>query len=537
MADLSFDPRNPFMPFSGRAPGQGEREITAARLAGQFYFRDDTDRIRTAGYADNARLLDVSSHRHAAQDAAGHEASLPSNANWIPVDFFGMLARLARHYTFGRDFQVRGRRGAANDVHVQRIFRASEMGKLLGQCAEAGTALGDVVLRVMVEDREDEEVAAGDEETLPQAIVKFVYPGFYFPELDPIDATRVLSVTMAWVLPAASGVAADRMLLREIHTPGEVRYELNAWENGELGKAIPVGQVFPDLESGSTGIDEIPIVHYGHQQRAGEHWGSSEFDRIRRIVFALENRLAQEDEVLEKHARPKLIVGPGVLDSQGRARLADFDVIEIDPNVLEKAVKPEYLTWDMQIGAIQHEIEKLEEYLFITTETSPASFGLERDGSQVESARALRFKAHRTVNKVEDSRACWEPRLRDVFRIAQKLENAARTEDGVDTYVRGPVQFTWPDPIIEDQSQEIQDYVARKGSGLVSRRRALIDLDQLSEREADAEVQEILQDLVDESAAESPPPAELPGVPGPGTGEVQPGAPVPAGEETPGARV
>jgi len=519
--------------FSGRTPGQGESEIERGSGT-EYWYRDKADKTRIENYLSNEELLSVDEHYGEFQDL-GPSVSPPEEAFWIAVDFFGMLGRLMRHYVFGGGFAITGRSGAANDVAVRRIFDANNMKQLFNQAAEQATALGDVIFRVDIEDREDEE---DPEVTRPQAVIRAIHPCHYFPELDELDSTKVKSVTLAWVFGADAefktkvSIASDAVVLLEKHEPGEesgdsttITYELWEWDGTDVGKSLDVTSMFPDLEDGESGINEIPIIHMGNEVRSGEFWGRSEFDRIRRIILAIESRLSQEDEVLDKHARPKLIVGPGVLNPNARASLADFDVIEIEPSILEKAVKPEYLTWDMKIDAIKHEIEKLEEYLFITTETSPASFGLERDGSQVESARALRFKAHRTVNKVDDKRIGFEQPIRDLFRVAQKLEIAALDEDGETAYQRGPILFTWPDPIIEDQQAETEQYVSRKQAGLISRLRAVRDLDNLTETEAQAEVQEILQDQVDESAAATPAlPALPPGAEAPLSGPVIPEA-------------
>lgn len=495
-------------PFVGRSLGQGEKELTKGELGKRFWFRDSTDRNRIQRYLENDALTDPRTHYDAFR-TLGPQLSAPSREEWLAVDFFGMFSRLMRHYVFGPEFQIRGKNSAPNASHVERIFGTSNCLQLFTQGAEQVTALGDTIYRVDIEDKEDPE---DPEEMLPQASFKSIHPAHYFPQLDPLDATRVIAVDLAWVLPISAdqkgthGVAEDLIVLFERHSidddGGQVEYDLWSWEGTKRVRQLDIDAFFPELEDGPTGIDEIPIVHVGNNVKAGEHYGTSEFMRIRRLVLALESRLSQEDEVLDKHARPKLIVGPGVLDTDGRSRLAHFDIIEIEPSILEKAVKPEYLTWNMQIEGIRHEIEKLEEYLFMVTETSPASFGLERDGSQVESARALRFKAHRTVNKVFDQREAWTCGIIDMFRIAQKLENAAREEDDINTYKRGPIEIIWPDPIIEDQDADVQNYVVTKQAGLVSRKRAVRDLWNLSEKDADAEVQEILQDQTDEAETE-----------------------------------
>jgi hypothetical protein len=491
-------------PFVGRTPGQGER-ANPFTVGQSYYARDMHDKDRIVAYLRWSALMDVDTH-YEDFSSLGAEVSPPPREFWIPVDFFGMLSRLMRHYTFGPLFSVRGKPGADNDDAVRRISRTNHIDTLFSQAAEQVTTLGDTVFRVDIEDIEDE--ASDSDALIPQAQIKSVNPANFFPELDPLDSTRMTQATLAWVFDSSEeyqgeqGLRSPRVVLLEIHTPGSVKYELWEWDGTKVGKQLSVSSRFTELEDGETGIDEIPIVHVGNSTRAGEFWGISEFRRVERIVLALENRLSQEDEVLDKHARPKLIVGPGILDNRGRSSLADFDVIEIEPSILEKAVKPEYLTWNMQISAIQHEVEKLEEYLFITTETSPASFGLERDGSQVESARALRFKAHRTVNKVNDLRQSFDIGIRDLFRISQKMENAALREDGAAEYQRGAISIHWPDPIIEDQEAEVMQYVAQKGAGLVSTKRALADLHNLTNTEADAEVQEILQDKVDDAASQ-----------------------------------
>jgi hypothetical protein len=503
--------------FTGRLPGGGEREIAGAHTPGQIYYVPDAPaKKRIAGYINAEVMMDPKNHLAAFKSLRTGTGGVDSDTEkfWIPLDFPGMFGRLMRDYTVSQEFHIRARAlgNASGDnledaqATVNRITKASHLGELLKQTTEALPVYGDAVLRLDIEDKVDEETGV----TIPQAMVRYVKPTHYFPEVNPLDKTRIDGITLAWVFPfdakahPRKGVqtrTGDMMVLREIHTPGEVAFHLHRWDGAKVGAKLNVKVAFPELEDYSTGIDEIPLLHLGFQVKAGEHFGESEVNRITPLVLSLENRLAQVDEVLEKHARPKLIVGPGILDSQGRANLRDFDVIEVSPDIFEKAVKPEYLTWNTQLTGAEKEIEKLEEYLFMISETSPASFGLERDGSQVESARALRFKAHRTVNKVQDVRVVLAHTIESIFRIGQKMELAALKDDGKNGYKKSGVTPHFGDPILEDQTQEVEDYVARKHAGLVSTKRAVRDLDNLTPNEADAELDEILQDRVDEAAA------------------------------------
>lgn len=506
-------------PFTGMLPGGGEQELHRYSEVGKrFYVPDAQARARLEGYAEAEQLLDVEEHVKAWCRITNQAPGSDTQKHWIPLDFPGMLARLMRHYGLGEEFGVKAvLRGTVSgnvsgqladaQATVDRIAMQTRLTRTFRQVLEALPTYGDAVLRMDVVSGEDE--LSG--ETIPMARVRFVPAFNYFPMLDPLDAATASGVTLAWVFkhPNQDLANGEGVLVREENTPGQVRYLFNQWDGSKVGepitrealRTVPGLESLADLEDYQTGIDEVPIIHVGWQVKGGEHFGSSELLRVARIILALENRLAQEDEALEKHARPKLIVGPGILDEHGKSNLKDFDVIEVSPDVFEKAVKPEYLTWDMQVNALQHEIEKLEEYLFMTTETSPASFGLERDGSQVESARALRFKAHRTVNKVQDIRVDLRLAIASVFRIGQKLELAARQAAGLTGFRRALVDVKFGDPIVEDQEQEVLDYVARKGAGLVSVNRALMDLDGLSPEEAELERRRILQDQVDAAAA------------------------------------
>jgi hypothetical protein len=506
----SYEQNNPrlMQAWAGYTKGIGEQEIDPEGSVGaRFWYKDADTRDRLKRYLKNEKLMDVTQHHKLFVRDSADQA--PTPGDWIPVDFPGMLARLMRHYAIGPEFGVSAK-VSGTDTEVQRIFEEGEVVDRLRQACEALPEFGDAVFRIDLEESETD-----DGEFVPQAVFKFIHPGCYHPVFDAVDPTKVLSVTLAYVHILPDEKRRDPniayVVLKEHHTlevgedlrpHGQVRYEAVEWDGQRESEPIPAAlmhELFPGVEDAPTGIDEIPIIHVPFNAEGGCPWGRSEFSRISRLFLAMENRLTQEDEILERHARPKLIVGPGVIGPDARANLADFDVIEIDPSVLERAVKPEYLTWDPKIDAVKHELETLMEFFFMTTETSLASFGMERSGSQVESARALRFKSHRTVSKVQDLRDKLSHAIKRMFRIAQKLELAGRAEEGLDAYKRSPILIQWPDPIIEDHTQDATDYSLLRTSGLVSRIRAIKDIFNLSADEAARELALIQLDELTEA--------------------------------------
>lgn len=489
----------------------------------KYYYPDQDARVRLSEYDDAEKLADVEQHESLFEvdDPVKQEV-------YVPVDLPGMLSRLMRHYVVSPGFKVEAIEKESQE-EIDRIIAQNDFVTVLREVAESLPVYGEGVFRVDL--TEPEELGAkGEGEQQQHALIRYVKPHFVHPRLCPLDCRKVLGVDMAWTFTAKS-VGLDpggnrdreRVVLREIFEKDEesgsviAHFEAHYWDGEKLGDEIGVETIFPELDPGPTdlNIDEYPIVFVTSGRAAGEFWGRSDFPRIQRIVEALENRLAQLDEVLEKHARPKLVVPPGVLDDAedgegAKSQLArHFDVIEVEASIMDKVIMPQYLTWDMQTEGIKHEIEKLEEYFFMVTETSPASFGLERDGSQVESARALRFKAHRTVNRVEDQRDPMGDAIKAVLRIAQKLE----TGDGKLKYEVSKVKLTWGDPIIEDTEQKTQEYVSLRGQSLVSIERGLQDIFGLSPEEATAERAKILVDEADLGAMVTPAAGTL-GLPG-----------------------
>jgi hypothetical protein len=487
--------------------------VEASTVGAQWYAPTAAARKRIANYERYRKLLDVRLHKSLFQVVDSDTSEC-----YIPIDFPGMLARLMRHYVVSPGFRITAVSGGTQP-EIDRILEANDFVSTLRETTESLPAYGDAVLRVDLV--EAEQVGADDDKL--HAHIRYVHPSHFHPELDPLDARKMIGATLAWTFPAAyfegkagiGGEGDDRMIvLRErfwIDDEGGARSQFTAheWDGEKLGLEHSVEALFDDLDGDENdlGIDEIPLVFMANNREAGEFWGRSDFPRIEPIIKALEKRVAQLDEVLEKHARPKLIVPPGVIgdgeDGEGGGSVSlakHFDLIEVDAGLMEKVIKPEYLTWDVQPDGIKLEIEKLEEYFFMVTETSPASFGLERDGSQVESARALRFKAHRTVNRVEDQRDPMGDAIRRAMRLAQKLEIA----EGEHDYERTPIKVRWGDPIIEDDTQEATDYSALKAQGLVSIHRAVKDLHNLTDAEAEAERARILTDEIDFAEATAP---------------------------------
>ena len=119
-----------------------------------------------------------------------------------------------------------------------------------------------------------------------------------------------------------------------------------------------------------------------------EFWGMSDYYDLEGIFDELNNRVSRISRVLDKHESPKLILPPGIMkwdEQYGRWYIEkeDLEAIEVDPTEAEKfGDLPRYLTWDAQLEAAFKQIDKLLEFAFIVSETSPDAFGLSKGEQQ-----------------------------------------------------------------------------------------------------------------------------------------------------------
>jgi len=116
-------------------------------------------------------------------------------------------------------------------------------------------------------------------------------------------------------------------------------------------------------------------------------------------MYAVNNRMTKNENILDKHSDPILALPEGVLDEQGNIRKDKLQLFTIPDNEMgSKPAKPEYITWDASLDNSFKQIDKLIEFLYMTSETSPAVFGMDKQGA-AESGRALKLRLMRTIAK------------------------------------------------------------------------------------------------------------------------------------------
>ena len=127
------------------------------------------------------------------------------------------------------------------------------------------------------------------------------------------------------------------------------------------------------------------------------------------------------------------------------------------------------------------------EQLYTLSETSAAAFGNLKVG-MAESGSALRRLMMAPLAKVNRIRMRFDPALKKAIRLCAALEVAQGMPNAV---LLDNISITWQDGLPDDEMEQTQIMVQRKGAGLVSTESAVRHLDGLKGEELEAELDRI----------------------------------------------
>lgn len=408
---------------------------------------------------------------------------------YVAVNFAGMLSRLAADTLFGFEEYPRI---SFKDKKRAEWFEEVEMANMLSvqmyESALANSYRGDAVFRIR---------ATADKKLVIEDLNVETYHALY--NKGNIRA-EVDGHVLQWNTKhpdVIHGGKTANIVVQEIHKKGVVetkafvaseRNEFVSWLTDDQMKKM---ELVPEVK---TNVDEFLVFHVPNYRINSRFYGLDDYTDLLPLMFAINNRLTKMDNVLDKHGDPILAAPSGVLDENGEVKKEAFGLIEMPDD--GSGVKPEYIVWDAKLESTFSMIDKLVEYLFLTSETSMAAFGMDKEG-QAESGRALKFKMLRTLAKKHRKQMYYDAVMKKMLVVAQKFAAAnGLTCNGVKV-PKGEAetpQIEWQDGIINDEV-EMMDVEERKLDNQLTRRvDAIMRLEGLSQEDAEEKAKQIMED-------------------------------------------
>lgn len=404
---------------------------------------------------------------------------------YVKVNFAGIVSKVVSDMLFSEPVIVKDE---DNQDFIDALWQDNKLDMQMLESALGNSALGDALFKLRVGKRRDID----KESTI---IIEDITPKIYFPEIDGFNVRAVpKQQELAWTFKSG-----DKTYLRqEIHMPRLIKNNVYEMEGNKIMAKVGLNVLgIPDLKDEvATGIDDFMIVHVANWKIGDRFFGISDYYDMDNLFYALNHRMSQIDNILDKHGDPILMTPPGVLDKNGNVNRKALGVIEVK----DGDQKPEYIVWDASLDNAFKYIEKLVEFMYLVGEVSPDVLGLGEGVS--DSGRALKFKLMRTIAKVARKKIYYDQAIKQIVFVAEQLAVAHGIKIRGVAYKGEPKypEIQWADGLPIDISETIETETKAIDAGLTSKRDAIMRTYQVDEDVAD----KMVKGIKDETAIEMP---------------------------------
>lgn len=321
-------------------------------------------------------------------------------------------------------------------------------------------------------------------------------PQYWFLVVSPTNIRDVRAHVIAWTgrAEARGFLGPQHLLWVEIHQPG--RYERRVYRLQVRGEGVDtqarILDLLPDhpdtILPQDTAVKRPLVVQATGTRASDELYGSDDYADLETLVQEMEVRLGQVSKVLDKHADPSAYGPESSLERDPVTGITHFRAGGRFFVVGEGESAPGYLTWDGGLEAAFKELEELKEQLYFISETSPAAFGLMKQGL-AESGSALKRLLLAPLKKVARLRMHFDPALRETVLLANALEAAHG-----DAPELGGVSIIWRDGLPVDDTEQAQTELARRNASTISRFQAIKERTGWDDERVEAEIERIAEE-------------------------------------------
>lgn len=420
-----------------------------------------------------------------------------SHRMYVSVNLAGIIAKKSADFLIGNGVQVTA--GKQDNSKEQKAFDRfrydNDLDILFYESALANAYRGDSFFKV----RYGQEYAGLYPPEVDEYKVRIetVNAEYVFPEVSEHNSSLITAYHVA--IPVvidhyADGKKKNKYKLQvESHYAGRIvysNYYLTVYKVAPDGTPLEykIGSMIDEPEEVLTGVP-LPLIVHVPNYAVDEGWeGIDDLTELKPLLDELNNRLSQIADIMDKHSNPALAIPPNIMveDEQGRVtfRVADSKVFEVD----KQDIMPQYITWNGQLNEAYQEIDRLTQMILTTAELPEVALGLGDSGTSGSSGLAIKWRMNSLLSKINRKRKYYEKGLKQVFMIAQYLEQGV----GIADYEISVPKFIFSDGLPKDEMEQTNIALQKTGGAVLqSRKTALMKLEGLTEEQADAEISRI----------------------------------------------
>lgn len=414
---------------------------------------------------------------------------------YVYANLAGIICKKSADFLFGEEAIITAGTGdnTPEAAAIERLIADNYLGQENYEAALSAAVLGDAFYRIRYGQEYGGELPA---ELDPfRVFIENVSAIDVFPEVNPMNRRQIKAYHLC--VPCYNPTTEDWTLQCESHYAGFIQYhsyelEPQATDIDGIVETWKIGRPIGNMEVQQTGVPFPLIVHVPNTSRELTWEGLDDLSEHKAIFDEINNRLSQIAAILDKHADPALAVPTGLLaeDASGRPyfRVAQDKVFEV---LGKDDIIPQYITWNGNLQEAIAELDKLVEMLLISAEIPPIALGMNDSGTSGSSGLSIKFRMQSLLSKVNRKKLYFNKGVVNVLYIAQMLEKAL----GIADYEPVRPKIVFKDGLPVDSLQEVNEMNVRTGGmPTISRKTALMRLDNLTEAQADAEIEKIMKE-------------------------------------------
>lgn len=462
------------------------------------FFPPQKHRKRIERYKEN-RLLFKGLH----YDVFEKFQNLPNESVYVSANLAGLICKKSADFLFGETPTFSAGKGneSKEQERLDEWVSQNKLQMLLQKSAIGNAFRGDVFVKVRWGQKWNGQVPKTFDPF--RVIIELQNPSYVFPESSAGDASQIEVYHIAYPTVVEGTGDEDWILNVETHRPNKIEYrkfEMIPTDAtlSEVTEWKILGEILSERREVVTGVPFPLVVHVPNYSLDDSWEGIDDLTEHKPLFDEMNRRLTAISEILDKHADPAIAVPTGVLGEDewgnptfivGRDKV--FEVMGKDD------VMPEYITWNGQLQSAFEELDRITELILTNAEIPSVALGKGDAGTSGSSGLAIKFRMNSLLAKINRKRQFYNQGLKDIFMLCQLLEKSRL--GGKAEFEFFDVKIHFKDGLPQDDAEQANIMSIRTGGKpTISQKTALMLLDDLTEEQAEAELEKINEDLENE---------------------------------------
>ena len=336
-------------------------------------------------------------------------------------------------------------------------------------------------------------------------------PCMWIPIVDSMNKKKIVNHVIAWV----SEEYDKKYLTVQIHYKGYFEYRKHEISEGNNNKIVTdkTGRTLVNREDYDftigrliesnmvqTGLTDFAIQVTSNLVTSDTLTGIDDYTDLNSLICELMVRVGQIEKILDKHSSPSVNAPSSA--AQQDPETGEWILKMGNVFFRDSSDDPEmkYITWDAQLEANFKQIEVLLNQLYVLSEMGATLLGGEDKGGTNASGRALKFKMISPLAKAKRLTLFIDPVIKKTNKLISQLGG-----ENIKDLSNEKISILWRDGLPNDLLEEAEIIEKRKSSNTMSTKKALTQYDNMSEEDADAEIEEINNEMSQNNPFAPPP--------------------------------